>query len=76
MPSTGGSNSSFNVLPSPDLVTLPPTIAAAQPMELDEPVAPPAKATKAQLATVVLHNAPEPGKIDRPVTAAPISRLA
>ena len=72
VPSGGGSNSSFNV--SPDLVTPPPTIAAGQPMELDEPVPPPAEATKAQPATVVLHNAPEPEKIDRP--AAPISTLA
>ena len=45
-------------------------------MELDEPVPPPAEATKAQPATVVLHNAPEPEKIDRPAAAAPVSTLA
>ncbi|KAK1627406.1 hypothetical protein QYE76_001721 [Lolium multiflorum] len=44
-------------------------------MELDEPVPPaPAEATKAQPTAVVLHNAPEPQKIDRP--AAPVSTLA
>jgi hypothetical protein len=45
-------------------------------MELDEPVPPadPAEATKAQPAAVVLHNAPEPQKIDRP--AAIVSTLA
>jgi hypothetical protein len=76
VPSAGASNSIFNASPSPDLVTPPPTIAAGQPMELDEPVPPadPAEATKAQPAAVVLHNAPEPQKIDRP--AAPVSTLA
>jgi hypothetical protein len=45
-------------------------------MELDEPVPPadPAEATKAQPAAAVLHNAPEPPKIDRP--AATVSTLA
>jgi hypothetical protein len=74
VPSAGGSNSTFNVSPSLDVVTPPPTIAAGQLMELDEPVPPPAKATKGQPAAVVLHNAPEPQKIDRP--AAPVSTLA
>ncbi|KAK1561493.1 hypothetical protein QYE76_017682 [Lolium multiflorum] len=76
VPSAGASNSIFNASPSPDLVTPPPTIAAGQPMELDEPVPPadPAEATKAQPAAVVLHNAPEPQKIDRP--AATVSTLA
>ncbi|KAK1631515.1 hypothetical protein QYE76_005830 [Lolium multiflorum] len=75
VPSAGANNSIFNASPSPDLVTPPPTIAAGQPMELDEPVPPdPAEATKAQPAAVVLHNAPEPQKIDRP--AATVSTLA
>ncbi|KAK1652691.1 hypothetical protein QYE76_070496 [Lolium multiflorum] len=76
VPSAGASNSIFNASPSPDLVTPPPTIAAGQPMELDEPVPPadPAEATKAQPAAAVLHNAPEPPKIDRP--AATVSTLA
>jgi hypothetical protein len=74
VPSAGGSNSSFNVSPSPDLVTPPPTIAAAEPVELDAPVPPPAEATKAQPAMVVLQNAPQPEKIDWPATA-PVSTL-
>ncbi|KAM0916311.1 hypothetical protein ACQ4PT_010372 [Festuca glaucescens] len=73
VPSAGGSNSSFNV--SPDLVTPPPTIVAAQPMNLDAPLPPHTETTKAQpAAAVVLHNAPEPEKNDRPA-AAPVSTL-
>ncbi|KAK1643246.1 hypothetical protein QYE76_061051 [Lolium multiflorum] len=48
VPSAGASNSIFNASPSPDLVTPPPTIAAGQPMELDEPDTP----------CVLLHRAP------------------
>ena len=76
VPSTGGSTSSHQV--SPDMVTPPPSIPVAQPMELDAPeLPPPAETTKAQQpAAAVLPNAPETEKKKDQPPAACVSTLA
>ncbi|KAK1601029.1 hypothetical protein QYE76_017875 [Lolium multiflorum] len=66
---SAGANSIFNASPSP--VGYPAPIAAGQPVELDEQVPRSCRGYQGAAAAVVLHNAHEPQKIDRPAALSP-----